>query len=52
MRTIVAHHFSHSAMCVVEPTRPNVTRSQGGLALNGPVVVGVSKPINIWCSAI
>ena len=52
MRTIVAHPFSHSAMCVVELTRPNVTRRQSGLALTGPVVVGVNEMINIWCSAI
>ena len=53
MVTIVAHPllFSHSATCAAEQTTPNITRSQPGPALTGPVVVGVNETISIWCSA-
>ena len=53
MVTIVAHTllFSHSATCAAEQTTPNITRSQPGPALTGPVVVGVNETISIWCSA-
>ena len=48
-KEIVAHPllFTHSS-CMVEPTTLNVTRSQFGPALTGPVVVGVNEMISIW----
>ena len=43
--------FTHSAACAVEQATPNVTRTENGSALTGPVEVGVNETISIWCSA-
>ena len=53
MRTIAAHTllFTHSATCAIEPTTPNVTRTQSSPALTGPVFVGFNKTTSIWCHA-
>ena len=53
MVTIAAHTplFIHSATCAIEPTTPNVTRTQYSPALTGQVTVGFNKTTSIWCSA-
>ena len=43
--------FIHSATRAAEQATLNVTRSQNGSALTGPVEVGVNETISIWCSA-
>ena len=43
--------FTHSATRAAEQATLNVTRSQNGSALTGPVEVGVNETISIWCSA-
>ena len=53
MVTVAAHPllFSHSATRAIEPTTPNVTRTQYSPALTGPVFVGFNETTSIWCSA-
>ena len=53
MVTIVAHPllFAHSATCAIEPTTPNITRTEYSPALTGPALVGFNKTTSIWCSA-
>ena len=53
MVTIAAHPllFAHSATRAIEPTTPNVTRTEYSPALTGQVAVGFNKTTSIWCSA-
>ena len=47
----IQHLYTHSATCLAQPTRPNITRDGASSAITGSMAIGVNKANAIWCRA-